>query len=536
MSDSTTSIHSSSTTTMDTVSDDVPPESKKKNVCVVGAGMAGLTAARELRREGHAVTVMEQRGDVGGQWLYDPCTDAGDPLGTAAPVRVHSSMYASVRLLSPRECMGVSDFQFLPKHGVPGRDPRRFPGHREVFFYLKDFCDEFRVMEMVRLNTRVVRVAMASDEVVARWKVRSVRVDPETGEEEEEEEEEEVFDAVVVANGHYSQPRLPTITGMREWRRRQLHSHSYRVPDAFRGEAVVLVGSGDSAMDIALDLVSGGGAKSVHISANTPVVVDDKIMTPAMRKMLANHADLHLHPQIHRLHEDGTVIFADGSHLVADSIIYCTGYRYSFPFLDTGGAVAIDEDGCRVGPLFEHTFPPALAPGLSFVGVQKKVFVPWFFEAQGRWIARVLSGRTNLPPVEEMMTAVEEYRRAREVAGVPAKYAHDIGGVNPSVCSNLMMITASSCQEEECDLVCLFFDQETYEFWDKYSELPRREEWKRELTRAILRDIIDDRETFRDLDNDSDSVRQGLQTWLGLSSDDAPHQATAEQEQAHNVQ
>ncbi|GJN20892.1 hypothetical protein PR202_gb08326 [Eleusine coracana subsp. coracana] len=480
---------------METVSDDVPPatESKreKKKVCVVGAGMAGLTAARELRREGHAVTVMEQSGDVGGQWLYDPRTDAGDP---AAPVRVHSSMYASVRLLSPRECMGVSDFQFLPKHGVPGRDPRRFPGHREVFFYLKDFCHEFGIMEMVRLNTKVVRVAMAS-EVAARWQVRSVRVDPESGE-EDEEEEEEVFDAVVVANGHYSQPRLPTITGMGEWRRRQMHSHSYRVPDTFRGQAVVLVGSGDSAMDIALDLICGS-AKSVHISANTPVV-DEKIMTPAMRKMLANHADLHLHQQIHRLHEDGTVAFADGTSIMADCIIYCTGYRYSFPFLDTGGAVAVDEDGWRVGPLFEHTFPPALAPGLSFVGVQKKLFVPWFFEAQGRWIARVLSGRTKLPPVEEMMTAVEQYRRDREVAGVPAKYAHDIGGVNPS---------------------------ETYEFWDKYSELPRREEWKRELTRAVLRDINDDRETFRDLDNDSDSVREGLQTWLGLSSDDALHQA-----------
>ena len=132
-------------------------------------------------------------------------------------MKVHSSVYASVRLLSPREGMGVSDFQFRPRHGVPGRDARRFPGHREVFCYLKDFCDAFRLMDVVRLNTKVVRVAMAPPppppphSSQMRWLVRSVRVEPDSG--EDADVEEEVFDAVVVANGHYSQPRLPTIKG-----------------------------------------------------------------------------------------------------------------------------------------------------------------------------------------------------------------------------------------------------------------------------------------------------------------------------------
>jgi cation diffusion facilitator CzcD-associated flavoprotein CzcO len=187
-------------------------EMVSKKVCVVGAGMAGLAAARELRREGHSVTVMEHRGDVGGQWLYDPRTDAGDPLGVAAPVKVHSSMYESVRLLSPRETMGVSDFQFLPtsRHGG---DARRFPERHEVFRYLKDFCGAFRMMDIVRLHTKVVRVAMAGEGGSVRWQVRSVRVDPDSGEEVAAEAEEELFDAVVVANGHYSQPKLPAITG-----------------------------------------------------------------------------------------------------------------------------------------------------------------------------------------------------------------------------------------------------------------------------------------------------------------------------------
>ncbi|RLN33114.1 hypothetical protein C2845_PM03G22410 [Panicum miliaceum] len=265
---------------------------------------------------------MEQRGDVGGQWLYDPRTDGGDPLGATAPVKVHSSVYASVRLISPRECMGFSDFQFVPR---PGRDAR----HREVLLYLRDFCAAFGLADAVRLNTRVVRVAMAPREAGGgggsagysdvKWLVRSVRVDPDGS--EEGSPTEEVFDAVVVANGHYSQPRLPSIEGMEVWPRRQLHSHSYRVPDPFRDEAVVVVCCGESGLDIATELcgVAQGGQPR--------------------GQLLANHAGIRLHPPVDRLREDGTVAFADGSLAVADTIIYGTGYTYSIPFLDTAGLV-----------------------------------------------------------------------------------------------------------------------------------------------------------------------------------------------------
>lgn len=46
-------------------------------------------------------------------------------------------------------------------------------------------------------------------------------------------------------------------------------------------------------------------------------------------------------------------------------------YSYAFPFLDTKGMVVVDDD--RVGPLYEHTFPPSLAPSLAFVGIPRKV-------------------------------------------------------------------------------------------------------------------------------------------------------------------
>uniref|UniRef100_K3ZZN9 Flavin-containing monooxygenase n=1 Tax=Setaria italica TaxID=4555 RepID=K3ZZN9_SETIT len=449
----------------------------KEKVCVVGAGMSGLAAARELRREGLEVTVMEQRGDVGGQWLYDPRTDADDPLGATAPVKVHGSVYASVRLISPRECMGLSNFQFVPR---PGRDARRFPGHREVYWYLKDFCAAFGLEDAVRLNTRVVRVAMAPPREACsgdlKWLVRSVHVEPNGS--EDGVAVEEVFDAVVVASGHYSQPRLPSIKGMESWRRRQLHTHSYREPEPFRGEVVVVVvvGCGASGLDIAMELC--GVANEVYLAAKS--VEDAARPPPAVSKMLANHADIRLHPPVDQLCDDGTTVaFADGSRAAADAVIYCTGYRYSFPFLDTGGIVAVD-DGNRVGPLYEHTFPPALAPSLSFVGVPMWVFAPWFFEAQARWVALVLSGKAALLPEEEMLRALHEDYRAREIAGVPAYHAH--------------AITA-----------------EVWEFVYWHSDLPRMEDWKVELfTTSILMNLREDRETFRDRDDDSESVREGL--------------------------
>ncbi|XP_044392424.1 flavin-containing monooxygenase FMO GS-OX-like 9 [Triticum aestivum] len=466
---------------------DGEPVLQLKSVCVVGAGMAGLAAARELRREGHAVTVMEQSSDVGGQWLYDPRTDVVDPLGAVEPVRVPSSIYACLRLTSPREVMGFSDFQFLPREGA-GRDLRRYPGHRELHCYLRNFCDAFGLMDAVKLDTRVLRVApvaMSMSTTTRRWAVRSVRRLSGTDDDDDAGKDEEVFDAVVVATGNYAQRMLPSdIQGMGEWRRRQLHSHSYRTPVPFHDEAVVVVGCGASGKDIALDL--GRVAREVHLAASS----EAEAATPAMSRMLANHGDvLRLHPRVRQLHTDGQVEFTDGSSVMADTVIYCTGYAYSFPFLDTGGAVTVSDDGYVVGPLFEHVFPPSLAPTLSFVGVPRKVLIPWFFEVQARWVAQVLSGRRTLPSEDQMLRSVEEQLRAREAAGVARKHTHNIASVEP---------------------------RDMYEFGEKYCDFTPTEEWKKELILSSNASMDDDVETFRDrAADDSEKVRKGVQGWLG---------------------
>ncbi|CAL5034295.1 unnamed protein product [Urochloa decumbens] len=435
-----------------------PKKNKKKRVCVVGAGVAGLGAARELRREGHDVTVMEQGGGVGGQWLYDPATDGGDPLGTAG---AHSSIYASLRLNTPREAIGFSDFPFFPnKDG--GGDARRYPCHGEFLRYIRDFCGTFGLMDAVRLNTKVLRVAMVPPcDGDVRWVVRY------GGEEMGTTSEEEVFDSVVVAVARRAD------------------------------QVVVVVGCHESGKDIALELCEV--AREVHVSVRS---MED--VAPGVYKALSRRHNLHLQLQIDCLCEDGRVVFADATGIVADAVVYCTGYNYSFPFLDTAGIITVDDN--RVGPLYEHTFPPALAPTLSFVSVAKLVVVPRFFEAQARWVAQVLSGRRSLPPVED-------YHRAREVAGVPKRHTHNI-----------------AFDWDYCD-----------GFGEKHCGFPRLEDWKKELIRSSMRSRLDDPESCRDNYHDSDLVLEGLRSkgWLTgrapamQDKDDSDGQERAPNPQTH---
>ncbi|KAL3018340.1 hypothetical protein AAZX31_05G022900 [Glycine max] len=461
----------------------VSETNQSKNVCVIGAGPSGLVAARELKREGHKVVVLEQNHDIGGQWLYNPNVQEEDPLGRDPWLKVHSSIYESLRLMSPREVMGFTDFPFLVKKG---RDPRRFPSHRELLLYLKDFCEWFELRDMIKFNTKVHYVGPLNYGVPSedlKWVVRSK-------DKNSEEEVEQVFDAVVVATGHYSNPRLPCIQGMAIWKRKQMHSHIYRSPEPFRGEIVVVVGNSFSGQEISMELVKV--VKELHLSSKSLDIYE------GLSKVISKHENFHLRPQIETLREDGTVIFNDGSSIIADTILYCTGYTYSFPFLDTKGMVVVDDN--RVGPLYEHTFPPALAPSLSLVGIPRRILGLPFFESQGKWVAQLLSGKKALPSYEEMMKSIKEFYHSKEEAGIPKHYTHEIEGFDPIL-----------------------------QYCDKYAEnvgLPKLQEWRKDLCVSAVVNLFINLETYRDSWNDDideklqEALRSPYFTQLGVEPED----------------
>ncbi|CAI9093770.1 OLC1v1029335C1 [Oldenlandia corymbosa var. corymbosa] len=385
----------------------IPPMSPiaSRNVAVIGAGAAGLIAAHELRQEGHKVVVFERETQVGGTWLYMPDTES-DPIGID-PARnvVHSSLYASLRTNLPREVMGYRVFPFVAKKGAD-RDQRRFPCHSEVLEYLKDFARDFGIYELVRFGIEVNKVELTEE---GRWNVKSRRIEG-----KDQEKLDEVYDAVVVCNGHYTEPRLAEIPGIESWPGRQIHSHNYRHPERFQDQVVVLIGSANSAADISREL--SGVAKEVHISSRS--------MEDGNEGKLAGYDNIWLHPMIKRVHGDGSVAFLDGKVVSADIILHCTGYKYHFPFLETNGIVTVDDN--RVGPLYKHIFPPALAPRLSFVGLPWKVVPFPLFELQSKWIAGLLSGRLLLPCPKEMMAEVEDFYASLEAYGLPKRYTHNL--------------------------------------------------------------------------------------------------------------
>jgi phytoene dehydrogenase-like protein len=131
-----------------------------RTVAVVGAGAAGLVAARQLLREGLDVAVFEKSGRAGGTWAYDPRADA-DSLSRdpGAPSAVHGSLYASLRTNLTRDLMGFSDFPMASR--VFAGDARAFPGHQEVLAFLDAFAEECGVAARVRLRSEVLRVAGA---------------------------------------------------------------------------------------------------------------------------------------------------------------------------------------------------------------------------------------------------------------------------------------------------------------------------------------------------------------------------------------
>ncbi|KAK9749239.1 hypothetical protein RND81_02G111900 [Saponaria officinalis] len=417
-------------------------------VAVIGAGVAGLIATRELRNQGHRVVIFEKSDKIGGLWVYDPRVES-DKLG-CDPTReiIHSSVYRSLRTNLPRVLMSFSGFPFAEREYG---DPRRFPGHEEVLGYLNDFVAQYGIAEMTRFNSEVVRVERVEgrvDKWVVEWR--------EKDEGGRVKLEQEVFDAVVVCNGHCTVPRIADVPGIEKWPGKQTHSHNYRVPEAFTNQVVVVIGNGPSACDISRDISKV--AKAVHVSSRSP---------DAKFSKLDNYHNLWQHSVISDAKEDGTIEFEDGSSVQASIIMHCSGYQYEFPFLKANGIVSIDDN--RVGPLYKHVFPPDFAPRLSFLGLPQKIIIFDMMELQSKWIAKALSGKVHLPTTEEMIAETQEYYQQMVLLERPKHLTHFL------------------LNSEE------YLDDLAAE-----AEVPPLEDWRREIYRETLKRIANHEDGFRD--------------------------------------
>ena len=188
----------------------------------------------------------------------------------------------------------------------------------------------------------------------------------------------ELFDAVVVATGHYEFPYTPEVPGQRAWlaassHRQVVHAVSYDDPNLFVGQSVLVVGGRSSAVDIAREL--RGKASYLY-------VLDKGCQT---FETVGNCSHV---PFGATLSEDGLLVL-DGNTLSGkpvDTIILATGYTYQYPFLDEE-ELTFGPERRFVAPLYQHIVH-AKIPSLCFIGIPLAVPCPLpLFEARRSFVS-----------------------------------------------------------------------------------------------------------------------------------------------------
>lgn len=394
-------------------------------VAVIGAGVSGLAAAKCLMEAGAEPIVFEQDKEIGGIWRYDEALpDGGGPA------------YRGLHTNTSKQTTAFSDFPF-PAH-LPD-----FPPRAEMWRYLDNYADHFHVRERIRFGTQVGCVQPAGG---GRWTVES---------RSEDAERVETFDAVVVSSGVFRDPMLPVVPGADTFTGTIMHSRAYTTPERFAGQTVLVVGSGSSATDVAVEvsrvarhvlvsvrgMASGGAGQRGTARARTLQAWLDRLIPRVARTRLARHAALVWARWVPRRRHDApdapfvlgketfspspklreplasgavtlrpglaaidgdSVIFTDGGTARVDTIVFGTGYALSFPFLDPS-IFRPSMDGLD---LYRLIFPPD-HPTLAFTGMFRVSGpAPPVAEMQARWAARVLRGQVKLPAPPEMRAEI----------------------------------------------------------------------------------------------------------------------------------
>ncbi|NP_001171913.1 flavin-dependent monooxygenase FMO3 precursor [Bombyx mori] len=362
-------------------------------VCVIGAGAAGVCAARHLLVEPCVdhVDIFEQASQLGGTWVYTEKVGYDD-FG----LPIHSSMYKSLRTNLPKEIMGFPDFP------VPESEKSYLPA-KEMLSFLQLYADKHQVTDRINFNHHVNLVIPKAGPSGELWDVSFKNLL--NGESETRE-----YDYVFVCNGHYNTPFIPNIPGLKEFQGDVMHSHDYRVPEIFSGKRVLVVGAGPSGMDIALEVtnVAHKVILSHHLKEQPRTVFPDNLTQK---------------PDVKRL--DGKKVhFADESEDEVDVVFLCTGYLYNFPFLHESCNISV-EDNC-VEPLYKHLVN-IHHPTMCFIGVPYYVCAFSMFDLQVRYYIRSINGTFSLPSTEEMIAHWEEEKKDRASRGYTKRQAHMMG-------------------------------------------------------------------------------------------------------------
>jgi dimethylaniline monooxygenase (N-oxide forming) len=403
-------------------------------VALIGAGSSGIAVAKALHERGIPFDCFEKSDKVGGNWVF------GNVNGM-------SSAYRSLHINTSRKRMEYTDFP-MPL------DYPDFPHHSQIATYFNDYVDHFGFRDAIRFETGVDHVERGED--------GAFTLTTDSGESLR-------YDAVLVANGHHWDVRWPepAFPGSDTTKIEQIHAHHYKEEEQLDGKRIVVLGMGNSAMDIAVDASYHGtevylaarrgawvfpkyvGSKPVdradQLFANPriPFKIKQRALALMMKQTVGKMEDYGLpkpdhkvgeahptisgrildrlahgaikpKPNIARLHEH-EIEFVDGSRVEADLVVYCTGYKITFPFFDED-FISAPENHIE---LFRRVFHPEI-PDVAFCGLLQPLgaIMP-LAEAQGQWLASYLKGEYHLPPRPQLLEDIrndQEHLRKRYVA------------------------------------------------------------------------------------------------------------------------
>ncbi|XP_040906239.1 flavin-containing monooxygenase FMO GS-OX4-like [Toxotes jaculatrix] len=367
----------------------------KVRVAVIGAGASGLCAAKHILTSPNCFAppvVFELSGNIGGTWVYDERTGTRD---NGRPI--HSSMYRDLRTNVPKEVMKFPDFPFEPQE-------KSFLSHQEVLRYLESYCDSHNIRPHIRLNTvvenvkPVVMTTEGEEEEKTVWEV--------TSSDSSGCWKTETFDAVFVCTGHFSDPHIPDIPGIENFKGKVLHSHNYRYAEPFSGQSVVVLGAGFSGVDISIELTKVDA--QVTLSHGRP-----RFNCPLPSGMQQAGP-------IEAIQEDGSIRFQDGSVSEADVLLFCTGYNFKYPFLDAA-QLGVEIHDHLITPLYRLLIPPAF-PTLFFIGICKLICPYPNFYCQVRFAVATLDGTVTLPTRAQMEDEVHRDIQEKLARGVKLRH------------------------------------------------------------------------------------------------------------------
>lgn len=386
--------------------------SGETRICVIGAGPCGLTALKNLLQVGFRnVVCYDESSDIGGNWAY---TD--DPH--------RASVYECSHIISSRRMSSFADFP------MPEEYPD-FPSHRQLLAYFTEYARAFQLEPHIRLGSYVEQCTLGGD---GRWAVRIIT---------NGETRVELFDSLLVCSGHHREALVPEYPGT--FTGKIVHSSAYKHPEPFRGQRVLVVGAGNSAADISVDVAHLASRAALSMREGTyfiPKLMSGKPMDvlygswygkipkPLLQSALKlwlrlvigkweeyglqtpTKAPLAKHPTLNssvldalrdgRLvarrgieRYDGNIVhFTDGTQEEFDVIIMGTGFRTSFPFLSERIA---GWDMAKTPPLYLKMMHPTI-PSLFFIGLFQPIGCIWqLADYQARLAALQISGRVRRP-------------------------------------------------------------------------------------------------------------------------------------------